>query len=74
MTITPEIIAFVVAMAGIILPAMAIKIRKEKHRCTHHHFKKKIIINSTEVVNLQRFYSFTCSYILLESSIEIHVL
>jgi len=33
MTITPEIIAFVVAMAGIILPAMAIKIRKVKHRC-----------------------------------------
>jgi len=32
MTITPEIIAFVVAMAGIILPAMARKIRKEKQR------------------------------------------
>jgi len=35
MTITPEIIAFVVAMAGIILPAMAIKIRNEKHQ-SHH--------------------------------------
>lgn len=36
MTITPEIIAFVVAMAGIILPAMAIKIRKEKKSIVVH--------------------------------------
>lgn len=48
MTITPEIIAFVVAMAGIILPAMAMKIREERHQSQNittvkKKFKKIIV-------------------------------
>ena len=51
MTITPEIIAFVVAMAGIILPAMAIKIRKEKKnpKSQHQYHKKIKIIKSKNI-------------------------
>ncbi len=36
MTITPEIIAFVVAMAGMILPAMAIEKIREKNYYHEH--------------------------------------